>query len=104
MELLCIKSHSKGYVKFGVTYPFISDKMPCNCKDSVDVGIKRYSGTRSFDRVVIPLTIGQSIICSDCGVRHPFDGKQWICKSLFGEIGSQDESETYEKSKEYVDY
>lgn len=84
MELLCIKTHSQGLVKVGNVYPcFGESKCICGVKQ-VNVGIKSKSGKTR---------------CFVCDSLVPNNGIGWIMKSLFVEIGEQDESETYKQEE-----
>ncbi len=86
MELLCIETHPKKVVIAGLTYPFISDKMSCGCRDCFDVGIK-YNYTKPF------------VICTTCGGSYIADDIWWLRKTRFVEIATKEEELTIEEKQ-----
>jgi len=95
MDLYCIKTHSERAVIRGNVYPLISDKPRCNCKDSINVGVKV---NLSDDNE--PLNIGDLCECYHCGHIHRHDGYWWVSRTLFVNIDDINIEEAIECIKE----
>jgi len=84
-ELLCIQTHSQGFVVAGNTYPLIrTAKLKCGCgiNDVVGIGHKPRPGCVSG--------------CNTCNTDWGLNTR-WYSSELFAEIGTTDECEQYEK-------
>lgn len=95
--LLCIKSHPEGFVTYGQSYPFISDKPSCNCKDLIDVGVRGSSFIANNTGNTI--CIGDPVGCIYCKQVIPFDGIFWMGKFRFAMVSQQDETQAYQQKE-----
>lgn len=75
-EVICIKTHSKGWVKEGIIYPLLETKqVTCNCRPRIlyNVGIRISNNKYSS--------------CSVCNYSIPNQsGYTWFDSSLFSDL------------------